>query len=448
MKSCGTVRCKGWLMAAVGIGLGVSSGLGATPDANRLYAGTAKVDITPAAAEAIDESGRALSLHDPIYARVLVLKNKETSVAIVSVDLEVFPSAKVVAEAKAKWKVEHVLLCATHTHSVMAPKGLLMPPAKPDWTRTADRLAGVDWPGLSSDPWYAATEDKIVAAIGKAMGTLFPANVVAGKGRLESAYMAHNRRLVDKDGKARAMWDNPKRLPTEPVDSTVGVLKVEDDAGKTRVLLVHYACHPVGMMDSGVLTRDYPGAMVDYVEQELGSDCMGMFIQGASGDIDPYDMNLSGAHRFNMVKQAGISLGKCALRVVRAIDTKQNPQGASLQVKESVLTIPCRTADKTFDVGLMTMVVNHAFALVGVPGEPFTQLQLDLTRESPVAMTFMTGVAFCGTGFPFLVYVPTAQALKEGGYGASECSFLETEAGNRMVKEAAASLREMTPAKH
>ena len=60
---------------------------------------------------------------------------------------------------------------------------IIKPPAAPDWTRTGKAPAEtVDWPGLSADPWYAATEAKIVAAIGQAMQNRFPARIVAGKG--------------------------------------------------------------------------------------------------------------------------------------------------------------------------------------------------------------------------------------------------------------------------
>jgi hypothetical protein len=67
---------------------------------------------------------------------VLVLKDGKTAVAIVSLDLIVFASSKVVREAKAKSGVDHVIVSATHTHAATAPRGLLIqPPSRPDWTR-------------------------------------------------------------------------------------------------------------------------------------------------------------------------------------------------------------------------------------------------------------------------------------------------------------------------
>ena len=226
------------LIACVGISLtlfGSGRGVCGEPPSPRLWAGTAKVDITPAEDVAVDILGTSLTVRDPLYARVLVLKDEKVSLAIVSVDLILFASPKVIAEAKAKWGVDHVILSATHTHAGMVPRGLVIqPPASPDWTRSGKAPADtIDWPGLSADPWYAATEEKVVAAIGKALQNPFAARLVAGKGPFESAYMAHNRRLV-RDGRVTPLWENPDRRPTQPIDPTVGVLRVEDASGKPR----------------------------------------------------------------------------------------------------------------------------------------------------------------------------------------------------------------------
>ncbi len=408
-----------------------------------LWAGTAKVEITPAENDAVNLSGQPLRLRDPLYARVLVLKDSKTSVAIVSLDLIVFASPKVIAEAKAKWGVDHVLLCATHTHAAMAPRGLFIkPPAAPDWTRNPNGPSTtVNWLKLSEDPWYAATETKVVAAIGKAMQSLFPARLASGKGPYESAYMAHNRRLVRPD-RVLPLWENPERRPTQPVDPTVGVLRVEDLAGKPRAFAVHYACHPVALMGAGVVSRDYPGAMVNHLEQELGADCMAMFLQGASGDLDPYDLhNLRGENRFNIVKQAGISLGKAALELAATLKTRPANAQPVIQVKESQLTIPHRQGTQSTEVGLLTVVIQRDLALVAIPGEPFVQHQLDLRAKSPVPNAFILGLAYSGQGTPFTVYLPTVQAVKEGGYGAAECSFLAADAGERLVNTAVADLQ-------
>lgn len=412
---------------------------------SELFAGTARVDITPPVGAAINLVGQPLKPGEPLQARVLVLKDQRTSVAIVTLDLIVFASRKVIENAKAKWGVEHVILSATHTHAGAAPQGLVIkPPMKPDWTRNGkDPGSVIDWDSLSSDVWYAATEQKVIEAIGRATQNLFPARLIAGKGPFESAYMAHNRRLV-RDGKVSALWENPERRPTQPIDPTVGVMRVDDLSGKPRAFAVHYACHPVATMGAGVVSRDFPGAMVDYLEEQLGSDCLPMFLQGAQGDIDPYDLhNLRGENRFNMMRQSGISLAKGALRIAADLKAESAPQ-TSLRVTESLLSIPYRAGNQTTDVGIVTVMLSPELALVGIPGEPFIQHQLDLRAKSPFANTFLLGLAYHGKGSPFLVYIPTAQAVKEGGYGATECSFVAADAGERMVNEAVTRLRELS----
>ena len=138
-------------------------------------------------------------------------------------------------------------------------------------------------------------------------------------------------------------------------------------------------------------------------------------------------------------------MGKGALRVAKEL--KGSGQSLKLQVKESLLTIPNRNGNKTTDVGLLTVIINHDLAFVAIPGEPFIQHQLDLTEKSPINNTFILGLAYHGKGTPFVVYIPTVQAVKEGGYGATECSFLAADAGEKMVAEAVLAIRQLINSK-
>lgn len=427
--------------------------------AHALYAGVAKVEITPDRAcalvsakgesfilaedSAMDGRKSPDNVHDPLYARVVVLKNKEVSLAIVSLDLIIFSSERVVSEAKRKWGVDHVTLCCTHTHAGVVPRGMCPKGDEWGWTYAqADPGETLDWPGFSDDPWYAATEEKIIAAIGAAMEGAFPARITSGQGRFESFFMAHNRRRVKPDGTVTMLWSNPERIPTQPVDPTVGVVRIEDEEGKPRVFMVHYACHPVIVMGAGKVSRDFPGAMVDHVERELGGSCMAVFLQGALGDLDPYEISLRGDEGFEMVRKSGVDLGEGALRLARALPSPVAE--ARLQVRESLVKVPHRNGDKSSEVCVMTAMVNRDLALVTIPGEPFIQHQLNLREQSPVPNTFMLGVAYCGRGSPYVVYIPTAQAVKEGGYGASQCSFVSGDAGDRLVEQAVADLKALT----
>lgn len=421
------------------------NGLFGAQDSAQFLAGTAKVDITPDPGMAVDILGHKLAAKDSLFARVLVLKNQHSSVAIVAVDSLVFASPVVAEEAKRQFGVQHVIQSSTHTHAGTMPRGMVIGGANnaPDWTRRPigpDKV--IDWRGLSSDPWYAKAEQKIIAAIGEAQRQAFPARIACGRGTFESAYMAHNRRLVTDKG-VTMLWENPNRLPTKPLDPTVGILRIEDLDGKTRALAVAYACHPVALMGAGIVSRDYPGAMVDAIEQEMGPQCQAMFLQGASGDLDPYDLhNLRSRNRENISKQAGIALAKRALEISRETSTKE--ESPSLAIKESLLNIGNRSGNGVTEINLLTLRIGEQAAFVAIPGEPFIQHQLDLRAQLPaLPNTFILGLSYSGRGCPFVVYIPTVQAVKEGGYGAAECSFLAPDAGKILVNEAAASIQEL-----
>ena len=434
-------------MSVAAAGLGICAyGADST---GKIFAGTAKADITyPAGSVRGKTTIAAGDIKSRLFARAVVLQDGKESVAIVSADMIFFPSARVVREAKEKWKINHVILCGTHTHSGGYPNGGCTTnhpdgTANPQWTRMGDpaEILNLEFP---EDTWYREAEDKVIAAIGEAKKNFFPARVTAARAPFESAYMAHNRRQVKENGKVEMLWANPARIPTRPVDPTIGIIRIDDEAGSPRALLVNYACHAVTLMGSGFISADFPGVMCDYVEKELGDKCMAMFLQGAEGDIDPYEMSLKGEHGLNIARQAGISLGKGAVRVAK--DMKPGPaENASLKVKESILTLAHRNNPaKTSQVGILTAVINDKIAMVTIPGEPFLQHQLDLREKSPLPDTFLLGLAYCGAGTPFAIYIPTAQNVKEGGYGAVEASFLEAEAGAKMVDAGIASIRELT----
>lgn len=435
----GTVFLQGTSVRTRAASAGRSPGAGN----DGLHAGAAKIEITPDG-DSFDLSNNPIKAGEPLYARVLVLREGGLTVAVVSLDLILFSSRAVIERATAEFGVDHVILCSTHTHAAPAPEALRIKPPLGDWTRLPhDPGEAINWDALSDDPWYAATEDKIVEAIGEAVGQLRPARVTAGSAPFESAYMAHNRRKVHPDGRVTMMWDNPYRLATEPIDPTVGFIRVDSLDGDPISFVVHYACHPVSTMGGGIISRDFPGATVDHIEEQLGGDCVAMMLQGASGDIDPYDTNLTGEHARNVTRNCGISLAEGALKAAAAASDSSG--NGSLRIAEDLLTIDNRDSRGTTDVLVTTLLINGDTALVAVPGEPFIEHQLELRRQADIPNAFLTGIAYSGQGSPFVIYIPTEQAAAEGGYGANECTFLTPSAGKTIVETAVRSIANLKP---
>ncbi len=424
-----------------------------------LYAGTAKVDIT---CECPHQMGQYIAgqyctgIHDSVEARVLVLDDGETSIAIVAIDLGFFASDKVINQAKQLYGLDHVILSSSHTHSDPRPEAGGMPALYAslyDWSRSLEYT--VDWDALSNDPWYAETENKMINTIGEATANLFPATLSVGTGILNDQYMSFNRRIVSSNGCVSMCWGSCN--PTEPDDQTVGVIRVHDNTGITRVMIVHYACHPVFLNEyNSLISADFPGAMSDYIEEKIPG-AIGMFIQGGAGDIDPH----RGSTGFTEIKNSGENLAKEALSVVT-----QPVSSGSIKVKNSLLQFENRkdsaylangfasfSNDGPHYAGLTTVVLGDSVAFVTMAGEPFVELQMSLRENSPLKpYTFLFGYSYNGQGDHFTDYLPTTEAAIQcnycsGGscdnYGGDYVTYLEIGAGEEMVNEGLNSIQQL-----
>lgn len=390
--------------------------------AGELSAGTARVEITPPVGWPMGgyaaRQGPSIGVHDPLYATVLLLKADTTTVAIISCDLRSFPSERILATARERGLADHVLLAVTHNHSG--------PMTWEDQT----------WPSRERS-WFADTEQKVISAIEAAAKQMFPARIAAGSGEI---YLGHNRRRIEPDGKITMFWRNADKLPTAPVDPTVGVIRVDDATGKPRAILVNYACHAVVLgPDNRMISADYPGAMARRVESEFaGALCL--FTQGGAGDINPYlDKQPVAQNGFGEAEKMGHALADEVSRAVKRLQPVNETQ-ASLQAISEIITFRDRwETQKTLRAGLTTLLINNAIAIATMPGEPFVDLQLALRDKSEIRNTFLFGYTYSAGG-EWVGYIPTIQAATEGGYGAGYNTRLEVGAGEAMVDRAIVNL--------
>jgi len=399
-----------------------------------LWAGVSAIDITPPVGHPMAGYGpgrNATGIASPLLARVLILQTDTVSLALVSCDLVWLYSERIVAEAKAKWGLDYVILHGTHTHAG---------PSMDTYTALKD-----------PEVWYTPMEDRIIAAIGEASSKLFPARLSTGSGLIESEWLAYNRRRVRKDGTVQMVWNNPKREPIGPIDPTVRVLRVDDArTGQQRLVLVHFAAHPVVLgPDNRDFSPDFAGLATAHIEQKLGNGVVSMFLQGGGGDTHPYVRGLSGEEGHRVARETGVSLGDNALQILQTMAPSPPPSGpASLQIAQDTLHFGRREAPKQIEpVGVMAILIDRTIALGVICGEPFVQLQLDLIEQSPVPDTFLLGYSYFGLGIPLTTYLPTVQAVKEGGYGAATVAILEPAAGETVIKKISALLQKLYAAK-
>lgn len=392
--------------------------MGAVASAAELTAGVARVEITPPVGYPMggygDRKGPSTGVHDPLNATVLVLKAEGLTVALVSCDLRSFPSERIVATARERKLADHVLIAVTHNHS-----GPLT------WEDKS-------WPSPDRS-WFADTEDKILTAIETASKRMFPARIAAGFGEI---YLAHNRRKVEANGKVTMRWRNAEKRPTSPIDPTFGVIRVDDETGRARAVIVNYACHAVVLgPDNRMISADYPGYAARRIERELdGALCL--FTQGGAGDINPYlDKQPVAQNGFGEAETMGNALAEQALNVAKRLKPAANP-AARLRAAAEVVEFRDRwDAQKTVRAGMTALLINDAVAIATMPGEPFVDLQIALRDKSEIGATFLFGYTYSAGG-EWIGYVPTIRAASEGGYGAGYNTRIEVGAGEAMIDRA------------
>ena len=380
-----------------------------------LSAGVVRIEITPPVGYIMggygERKGASTGVHDPLFATVLVLQADGISVAIISCDLRSFPSERIITLARERKLADHVLLAVTHNHSG--------PLTWEDQT----------WPSKDQS-WFAATEDKILSAIESASKQMFPARIAAGFGEV---YLGHNRRKVAADGKVTMLWRNAEKLPTSPLDPTLGVIRVDDATGKPRVIIVNYACHAVVLgPDNRTISADYPGSLARRLEQEFpGALCL--FTQGGAGDINPYlDKQPVAQNGFGEAEKMGHALAAAALSVARKLKPAAH-ENARLQAAAEVRSFRDRwDAQKSVRAGLTTLLINNQIAIATMPGEPFVDLQIALRDKSEIPYTFLFGYTYSAGG-EWIGYVPTIRAASEGGYGAGYNTRIEVGAGETII---------------
>lgn len=214
-----------------------------------LQVGAARVDITPAELPA-----NYLGVNDRVYARAIVLDNGTTRAALVSLDAGAIPTplwqalaARV--EAELDIPAAHLLLGATHTHSVPRQNA-------PDY------------------------DDKVFASVRDAVARLQPARMAWGTG---VSYINVNRTMVKPD---TGRWGEGPNY-AGPSDKTVAVLSFDTLAGEPIAVYYNYAVHAVisGQLDE--VSGDIPGASSRYIEAGLGNDAVALWSLGAAGDQNP-----------------------------------------------------------------------------------------------------------------------------------------------------------------
>lgn len=259
--------------------------LAAAP-AGALEAAAGKVDITPDLAKekvlmaGFGATGRKpQGVHDPLYARLLVLREGTTTVALVSLDLLGFyinDTRDLRAAAGYERPGRYLLVHATHQHSGPDTLGLWGP-----------------MPGVSGvhEAYHRRLKTAIARALAHLETRLEPVSASGGSGKL------------DPRGLCRDLRD------PQVIDPHLAVLRLKDRRGRDLATVVNWSCHPEVLGAANrLITADYPGALCARVEERTGGACL--FLSGMIGGLMSPDVK---EESFAEMERVGRAVADAAL---------------------------------------------------------------------------------------------------------------------------------------
>ncbi|NMC19046.1 MAG: hypothetical protein GYA33_01390 [Thermogutta sp.] len=393
--------------------------------------GLARVEITPSEptwmAGYAGRNRPAEGTAQPLWAKALAVSDPDGSTAVlVTADIlgltrEVGDRVAAEVEAQKGIPRERIMLAASHTHSGPVVCGC------------ADVCHPMGEKDLAAAMRYREEEliPKLAEVIVEALDKRVPARLWLGQ---SEAHFAENRRLPE-NGRI-VMKPNLQG----PVDPTVPVVVVKDDADRLMALLFGYACHNT-TLDPAIYRYhgDYAGCAQAALEQEYPG-ITAMFIAGCGADANPRGRSAGievaerhGRELAQAVKSALTGELKELHPPLRVGFTRVDLELADRPSRETVAAwaeskelfrrrlgehllriwdaqgmIPAASS-----CPIQVLRFGNDWALVGIGGEVVVDYALRLRKELAGTPHWVAG--YCNEVFG---YVPSERVLAEGGYEA------------------------------
>ncbi len=224
---------------------------------HHFYSGFSKENITPPFVTSIAGVGlrklKYTAVHDSIYARCIVIDNGTHPIALVSLDMLIFPpklrDALEVKLPSVGFTLENTYLSVTHTHSSIGNWG--------------EHLVGELYTGPYEEKLIDFLSDRIILGIKKANGDKQSSEIKIGSVAVPDLLF---NRLADEAG---------------TIDSILHIIEIKRE-DSTSLLLTSFTGHATCATGSNTeLSRDYPGVLVDQLE--ASGYTFAMFMAGAVG---------------------------------------------------------------------------------------------------------------------------------------------------------------------
>jgi len=233
-----------------------------TDNPGRLEAGWAEHDMTPPVGTPLagfagrPNAKRCTAIHDPVFARAIVLSDGHDTVALVGSDLLMTTwniARKVWAEVAAQTPLTSDTIFFTTSHSHSSPGGFA--------------------PGLLPEYSYGKYAPVVEQQIASAMvGAIVDAYRAMKPGQIAHACTEAPELITNRTG-----------MPGK--DASLRFLVIENDSGQ-RCYAVRYSAHPTVLPEESLeLSAEFPGALCRRIKERTGA--MAVFLGGAVGAMKP-----------------------------------------------------------------------------------------------------------------------------------------------------------------
>jgi len=436
-------------------------------DARGFRAASSTVDITPPLGTCLAGyfvERKADGILDPLKARALVCELGDSKIALISCDLIGLPALLVAEIRRAINRAvgipeTNILIACTHTH--------LGPCPPRHYTDDTTDMSRELYPGEIDEDYWTKFPELAAGAVIDAHRKL-SSETAMGYAVGSETSISFNRRFHMRDGKVvtNPGLRNPDIVrPAGPIDPDVAVLKFIDPP----VILVNFACH-LDVVGGKKISADYPTHMISHIRKVLGEETSVIFFNGCCGDLNHVNVKATKRQKgYEHARFMGKRLAAEVLRVEKQIEprpveklgvvsetlkipkrkVKKEDLDAARKLLESGVTVRgscanlsgtafalatvalARSKQETFDVEVQAMRIGDV-GIVGLPGEIFVEIGLEIKKNSPFTPTLVFELANGSFG-----YIPTPKAFGEGGYETSYRSAkLDESTGDRLVETA------------
>ena len=334
------------------------------------------------------------------------------------------------AEEKYGIPFTNIMIGATHSHGS---------PIQTDYTdSTADQT------------FNKAIIKAFLEAIGKANEKLEQGKgATEGSFALGSATIGQNSRLLMPNGTVLwvpTIYKHGYNRPTGPYDAELPVLAFKDKEGNLEAILFNHGTHNINQPSLvPVRSPSFYGRAAQELEKELGGTIV--FLPGAFGSTHVFDdmptdervfrakdgierayskaekrefsrlegvkMEFSWRVRadFDEEKEHQAVADYCNYWFPQITDWKAEPKPVINAFKARRDRMKATPESKRYPKSWLQVILVGDVAFVGIPGELFASLGMEIKRRSPFRYTYVVGIAN-----DYIGYLPDKEAYSFGGY--------------------------------